>query len=204
MVEVVNWNCSHLKPVRLETRPLTQRHQTAGLFGSAPHYHHHHDKALARRVHAYPRTVCMYSQTVDEPGATALFRFISIIIGIFLLLEITISELASTVIVHYKVTCNIWNQKLANIWVLWATSLDAKGSRGAQWRPQREQMVANLGWTSPDGIPAETVETGTNLGDSPLRTSGQTSIGFQDEFYYNRSIKHYKGCIQEPSWPGKY
>lgn len=37
--------------------------------------------------------------------------------------------------------------------------------------------------------------SGTHL----TRTSGQTSIGFQDEFYYNRSIKQYKGCVQVPS-----
>ena len=42
----------------------------------------------------------------------------------------------------------------------------------------------------------------TNLYDSPPRTSGKTSIGFQDGFYYNRFIKHYKECIQVPFQPG--
>lgn len=48
----------------------------------------------------------------------------------------------------------------------------------------------------------KTKDISTNLHDSPPRTSGQTSIGFQDGFYYNRLIKHYKGCIQVDLGPG--
>lgn len=86
---------------------------------------------------------------------------------------------------------------------LWATSLNRivtilrllKSSVAAT----KGADDGKLGFETPEEIPAEKVKTGTNLRDSPLRTSGQTSIGFQDEFYYNRSIKHYKGCIQVPS-----
>lgn len=84
---------------------------------------------------------------------------------------------------------------------LWATSLNriVTTLREFSGCTQKGADDGKLGFETPDGIPAEKVKTGTNLRDSPLRTSGQTSIGFQDEFYYNRSIKHYKGCIQVPS-----
>lgn len=60
-----------------------------------------------------------------------------------------------------------------------------------------ENFVAWIrSYSSAEPLDVQKYNTSTNLGDSPPRTSGQTSIRFQDGFYYNRLIKHYKGCIQ--------
>lgn len=72
----------------------------------------------------------------------------------------------------------------------------------------KKQMMANLVFVylirfcQIPKLCRKTKDISTNLHDSPPRTSGQTSIGFQDGFYYNRLIKHYKGCIQVDLGPG--
>lgn len=151
----------------------------------------------------------MYRQNVNEAGLKFFFSSSS------LLCKNTRSG-AIISIIYQEVTCSTWNQKLANtlrILQLVDTTLPTLHcllERQLKWRVdstnQRNRWwptwFLNAWWNPVQPHDVEKYKTSTNLRDSPPRTSGQTSNGFQDEFYYNRSIKHYKGCIQVPFWPG--